>query len=250
MAVIDLWVFSGVADRVAKQAEHVKSGLDLAYGGDLKYYERVTSTDDYDVEYDLITPAEDLDNDFSHTTILSTIFRDLVNALETHVTGESYDDLDAYLTDKDIDVSWHFDDAYNATKGNHLNAINVFGDVVPNLGEWEATGSGTGTFTDGSIVGTGTGKTSSTNRCETLLEAYCVTAIGGTNLILDITLTDDDGTAASEAVTVPSGSALGTTVDIGGTSRYYVDVTNIRAAGGTSGDKIRIRSKIKRTVIL
>jgi len=262
MAIISNAVFEGIADRIGYQSKQISDAIDdmEPVGGGL-FFSRVTDTDDYQVEQPLITPGNTLDNNlpnFSGTekTLLSNTFASMISGLITHVnavgSASGITTLDSFLTTSGIDVDYNFDNAYFASQGQHLNAINVFGPQIE-LASVAMTGSGVGAFTDVQALGTGTGKTSAVppNYAASALEVITNSLIGANNLILDVRTTTEDGTADSNQVIVTNGTASGVGFDVGTPATdLYIDVVNVVPAGGNNGDSVVIKNKVLRDIAL
>lgn len=261
MPIINTAVFKGIADRLAFQAKQLEDAvaLCLPVGGGL-YFTRVTAVDDYQVENPLITPAYNLDNalpNFSGVdkTILSSTFNALMGGIDSHISTvgspSGITSQDQFMTTSGINVSQYYDDAYNAIKNVHLNAINVFGPQMP-LARLETTASGVGSYTHLTALGTGSGKASANppNYAGAQFEVITETLIGANDLQLDVRVKNEDGTASSRGVTISSGTQSGVGFDLGSASDSYIDVTNIAFAGGNNGDSIVVVNKLERNIAL
>ena len=251
MSVISKAIFEKHSDRVAKQYELIKAGVVAAAvdGVNGDHFDIVTASDDYDVENAYITPANSLDTNCTITSILgnNTDFRGIINASETHVRGESYANLDAYLSGLDCNVDDNYDELYNAVRSAHLDAINVFGPATK-VAEFEITGAGADDFTHITAIGTGSGKASATNHAAAIMQAIVTSEIGvGSDLDISLTMTNESGNEIIEGITIPAGSELGTTID---TSGLAIDVTNVVSTAGTNLDAVDIYSKIERVISL
>lgn len=108
---------------------------------------------------------------------------------------------------------WRVPKYFNDLLSGNYQAIapaNVFPDDQLVLGSYAATGTNTGTFTDGS------GPIDKTKTGPGILAAKVITnIIGGNNFVLAVTGVFEDTTTVQMAVTLPTTSAIGTTVIIG-----------------------------------
>lgn len=121
-----------------------------------------------------------------------------------------------------------------------LEAENVF-PPQDTLGTFAVTGSGAGTFTDGSAIDTDLHGGAD-------IEAVAVGVIGAANIDVTAVCVKEDGTTGNYTGQIPSGSLDGAAVDLtiaGGAK--VVNVTSATIAGGTNGDDFIIRVKLDRT---
>lgn len=256
MGLIDAGLFKSLSDRIAEQARQLDDAWTAVTSSGINRYVRVhTSVDadtgDVDVENDIIPTAKTLDADTDTNDLFREKFTNTINADTTHVTGQGKTDLDDYLADEAINVNEHYDNVYNAIKGSHLNAVNVFKNEALQLGKVNFTSSGVGTFTDGSALGTGSGKASSTNFAMQAITAVPTTDVGATNAAtLRIIGTGDAGAARSIEINIPAGTTSGTRNDLSlvDTNEFYTDVTNVTVGGGNAGDEFKIFSIVERPI--
>lgn len=260
MPVINATTFKGVADRIAAQWILIKAAIiDSKAEGGGKFYTRIhdgVGTGDPVVERDLVRPANVLDDNMSSGLVASSFYGSFINALKQHVSGQGYRSLDIYLNTLGINVSPYFEDVYYLATGSHLDARNVFENPAGTiLGTVSLSGSSVGTYVHGTRVGTGTGKVASDNHAASNLKVVPTTTVGGTDIILDLALLSeaptDGSVAASMQVTIPSGTVAGTVIDVGVPyTNMYLDVTNIRFAGGSASDTLKVVSSAERVEAL
>jgi len=129
--------------------------------------------------------------------------------------------------------------------GASLTGLLVFPPITA-LGQYDATGAPTGTFTDGSAVDTDFYGDAD---CEVTV---LVNPIGGNDLVLAITGTNEDGDVITGAVTVPTGTLAGVSVDIVPTvtGERFADITAVTNSNGTAGDSVSIQTKLDRVISL
>lgn len=253
---LPLAVFSGTADRLAKQILLIEAGLAAASaegGGD--HFERVTLTDDYHIEVALITPAHNLDEALATINAFGSFSTAAayISAIEAHYrTVGGVSNLAALLTMSGVTVSDAFWRAANLYAGMNLPATQVFTDVAVELGSIVRAG-GSWTFTDGLAIGAGSGNASATNHAPQNIEAYVPAAItiGAASVNINVTVLEDDGiTTSTRQILVPNGSSAGTTVVVTSGTDLALDVTNVTVLGGTNGDQVKFRSIPTRSVAL
>jgi len=122
MAIINKDVFLGITDRIAKQYVELKSGIEGGIGG-TSYYDRITETNDYDVETALMTTAHDADAKYTIDSILVEIptFSNLISKLESHLkSAGGYRNIQEYLSGVSIQVSDEFAEVYNILTGREI----------------------------------------------------------------------------------------------------------------------------------
>jgi len=168
MGLIANNVFSGIADRLAGQAQQLKAAINSGQNTGTKLYPRihtgVPTNGDFEVENALINSANDIDtNSISGSTFRAT-YTSFLQDLETHVLNNNADSFDSWLNTSGLNVHEDFEDIWFQVKGTRLDSRNVFfPDENILAASYAALSSGTGTFTAGTDVGTGSGKVSSTN---------------------------------------------------------------------------------------
>ena len=254
--VIPKSTLQGSADRLAKQVETLRDAITAAVvaGGGLHYpriHGGIPSTGLFGAENDLINSANALDTSkINDTAVVPGIFRDYINALNSHAANENFTDFNTLLSGLGLNVDPQFDEAYYLVRGSHLWGENVYADTELTMATMEVSSSGVGTFTDGSALGSGSHQaTSSSNRAAGMLHAVPQGLVGGTDIILDVRLTNENDVATSRNVTIPSGTAASTLVGVGtsGTD-FFRDVTNIVLAGGTNETVLIVNQAPERVI--
>lgn len=257
MGIIAENVFSGIADRIARQHEIFEECLnDVSSGTD--FYERIhcglPCAGDFQVETDLILPGNTSDSAIlSQTKFSQTMFNDIINGLQSHVAtrgGAGISSLNDYLFHSGTKVHENFAQAYNEVTGSTLKAKHVFRKDEVEMAVVTFSASGVGTFTDGTQLNDGTGDDfvdgSVTSAAK--IKYHVASGIGANDVVLSVIGIDNEGAAVSENVTIPDSDTAGTQGDIG--TSEFADVTTIQLAGGASGDVVTIRSIIERTLVL
>lgn len=256
--MITYQTFSGVADRIASQVNLLKSAINNGFPVGTPFYSRVhlgVGNGDYGVENDLITPAHAIDASTISGVMLKNIYQSLMSALELHALNNGATTFNLYLDNSGINVHPSFDDAWYASKGTHLNAVNVF-DSRDNflVAQYGATGSGTGVYTSVEPVGTGTGTVSSTNHAASklvLVPVIDTTADAQVNLrLLRETGQSAGSTAASANIVVGTGTLSGTQFLVNSPNGTYLDCNNIVVAGSASGNYFRVYALLERGISL
>jgi hypothetical protein len=261
MALINKTVLLGIADRCATQYGKVKVAFDtMNITGTGFYWQRVTGTDDPDVEIPLLSTYYNSDT----TLTLSSSVRNgmpqltqIVTTMDNHFSRVAHTgSWDSFLTTYDERVSDYFNQVYYLAKGSYMLANNVFSETDDVFGRAEVIAGPAVQFTDGTDYGDG----SATNLADgsyfaaTQLKAVCDGAIGGTNLDLRLSVKDKDNNPTTIDVTIPALSPDGTEIDIGGASDRFLNVTGIgfKPAGsqGTLGDKVDIQNKKERQTVM
>lgn len=243
MALITDEIAQGIIDRIA----YIEKNLAAAIEGGTGYYDRVTASDDPSVELPLGPAAYSVDQAIASGAFYQSLQIELVQGLRQHLqrvpdegeTKEVYATIDEWLTAVEWRVpSWFNELVFRAT-GSRLSAANVYDDVVE-MGTFAVTGSGTGTFTDGSALSAYTGGNE--------LEAYVPADKTATNVALNVTCKLPSGNTEVKQITVDG--AEGTTVDIGD-GDIYTDITAVAiASGGSNGEQVKFRSKLDRALAL
>jgi len=251
MGMISGNTFIRRADRLAKQAEILYQAVEnmKPAGSDgKKHFDIITETDDYNVERDFSDPAKNLDDklDFKMVAAGISLIASNINIDETHVRGQGYSSLDAYLSGNDLDVSYRYNQLRNAVRGDNLLSVNVFG-PENKLGTFSVS-SGNGSYTRLSGIGTGLGTAGDGNYCATKVVAKVVgNNIGTNDLVINLTMKRENLSTFSEQITVPAGSQVGTEVE---SANKTIDITNVNLVSGNNGDNIEIWSKELRTIAL
>lgn len=179
----------------------------------------------------------------------------LVTALERESTIMSYcasfnsavishlgTDVNAWLATSGLRVHHLFRRGGNSS----LSPVNVFPPVTV-MGTFAVTGSGTGTWTEDPDTN---GKVDTRMYADAQLEVMVINQpIGAADITVSITGTDFDGNAQGPHVAViPSGSIVGTKVDVDLSTDRFATVTLVTITGGTSGDNFQVQTKEDRTL--
>lgn len=252
-----LQLTSGTFDRMAAQQQLLNTALvDMAQTGGGKFYPRVhtnicdtTPNGDPDVEVPLVGPANALDENYSSGAFLSSIYSGYLQAWRGMLQDLGYADLDEFLSDIDLNLHEDFDPIYNAVFGTSLDAVNVFRKTPLEMGTITLTGSGTGTFTDGGSLGTGSGNfDGQSNSAGAQLQMYMGSgATTAAQLDINMTVLKEDGTQETNVLaSLPIGSDVGDTVDIGSATDKFLDIVSLQFAGGDTGRVVGIRQIIER----
>jgi hypothetical protein len=257
MGIIAENVFSGIADRVARQHEIFEECLNNAQSG-TDFYQRIhcglPCPGDFEVESDLIVPANTSDQAIlSQTKFSQIMFSDIVNGLNTHVTtrgGASITSLNDYLNASGTKVHENYGQAYQEITGSSLKAKHVFRKDEVEMAVVSFSASGVGTFTDGTQLNDGTGGdfVDGVSTAAANIKYHVASGLGATDVVLSIIGIDSDGAAVSDNVTIPSTETIGDEAQVG--TSEYADITTIQLAGGSASDVVTIRSIIERTITL
>jgi len=165
-----------------------------------------------------------------------TLFSEYLQGLQAELGA-----IDTYLTSQSMRVHPSFATLYNQWRSLSLSPANVF-PLVTEMGRIDR-GASSFTFTDGSAID------------EDLygpaqLEIYVPEGytIGVADVVVTLTCKLFGGGTEPKTATMPSGSMAGTAVNVGTSANRYTDVTNMTATGGTSGDRVAVRSKLLRDI--
>ena len=235
---------TAILDNIAQQVEDVRTAYGdeatpgtCAYGAKLIRDRIVAFADplDWDIEADLLPPAISMVGKYETVGEMSAKVGSMIAAINNHCGGGG---LPTYLDTQQIRVHPNVRSVYSS-----LRYFNVFHPTAVDLASVEVTGAGVGTLTD-------EGSIDRNLFAGSQLEVVALTIIGAANITaITVSGTDEDGGAVVlPGVTLPSGSAIGTTVAIGTIANRLVDVTGITFAGGTANDEFRIRTKVERVI--
>jgi hypothetical protein len=252
MPLISTSVLLGIADRAASQFNLINTAMQTinTTGGGF-YYDRVTATNDPDVEIPLISTYYNSDQSFGASTIATTVVAQgmpfmtaILTQMDSHFsrqvngTALQVGSWDGYLTDNDERVSDYFNQINFSAKTSFLLANNVFSENDDVFGTAEIIGGPAISYTDGVNYGNGdaTNTANGTRFAATQLKVQ-VTSGGplSADIDVDITGSDKDNLPITTAVTIPSGTPNGGEVAVGTTSDRYLNVTSVAFNGGTDG---------------
>lgn len=255
MAQISDSAFKAHADRFAKQIEILTEAIGAVVNGGTEHYEIIAAEapNKYEMMSALMDGYKRTDAMLSDSrALLTSAVSQTVNADSKHATEEGFANLDEFLNDSDIDVHENYGLAYSWSKGIGLDAVNVFKKTSVNLGEYAATGSGVGVFTEGTALGQGYGKHSPTNHCANQFEVVVMSGIGATDLQLKLSVVKEGPAEDEINVVIPANSLVNHVEDVGTSADRFVKLNADKstAAGGTNGDAVIIRSKVLRTIEL
>jgi len=241
MATITIANFKLVTDSIGWQrdAAHVGlgdgSGSSSASYGALTNLNRIRDLGDVEQEKALLAYADTVYGQAQTATRL-TIWERLVRALGVHVSG-----INAFLTAQGERVCPQFKEVFEAVIGAALSPRNTFTPLVDPMATFDVTGSGAGTFTDGSAI-------DKTKYADAHLKLKTTTAIGAAQIVAKVFMTLWDGSSGTKDVTIPASTGSDVEFDVGGPGDKYVDVTNITITGGTSGEQFKILAPLERTI--
>jgi len=260
MAAIADAVLLAHCDRLARQKVILQDALAQlsasgSHGSGVTHFMIAANTKDYDVVAPVVEQWYELDENMTISNVVAavTYLTRAVTALEDHFSAVGVSGgLNAQLAAQGLRVSEHYADVFYLARNTNLDAAVVFKQDAVTMGTLVVTAPGSGTFTDGSALGSGSGAYSSTNMAAQNLEVVVTDqVIGGVNLVLNITCKKADTTTEVKQVTVTAGSAVGTVFPIGTSSDEYIDVTAISvSAGGTAGDTVIVRQVVQRPIHL
>jgi hypothetical protein len=263
MALIATSVLIGIADRAAYQyklLEDAFTSLNATGGG--KYFDRVTVTDDPDIEIPLEATYRIVDNNMLVLwTVKQSVLGNVVTAMNAHFNIESggsplqVGGWDGYCQDNDIRMSDYFNKLYYAAQFDWMRAIDVFSESDDVFATLDVAAGPTLNFTDGVNYGNGAAINPATGGlfAATQLKIVVVT-MGAIDLDLRLSVKDVDNNPTTIDVTVPGGSAPGTEVNIGLVTDRFLDVFNavFVPAGntGTLGDEVTVQNIKERIIAL
>lgn len=257
MAVIPKQIFIDISDRIAKQYDVLKATQEYCTSG-TDFYVRIHGdlpTDgDYQVEADLITPANTADTKMADMTTISVpLFTDIIGALNSHVQsrgGAQISSLGDYLTVSGIRVHERFAEAYEDVTGSALKAKYVFRADEVQMGFVTFSSSGVAVFTDGTQLNAGTGQdyVRRSITSDALVQYRIASGSSSSNdRVVNVIGINNEGNTVSASVTIDNSFHSGMSAQINGAIRF-ADVTTIQVAGGNAGDVITIRSIVDRNV--
>jgi len=233
MALIAQSVLIGIADRAAMQYKYLEDAFtSLNETGGGLYFDRVTVTDDPDVEIPLEAIYEIVDeNMLVAQAVKQTVLGNVVTAMNKHFNIESggvplqVGGWDGYCQAKDIRMSDYFNKLHHAAQFDWMRAIDVFSEGEDVFATLEVVAGPTLSFADGVNYGNGdaTNPASGSYFAATQLKVVVVT-MGATDLDLRLSVKDVSDNPTTIDVTVPAGSAPGTEVNIGLITDRFLDV--------------------------
>jgi hypothetical protein len=265
--LIDTTTLLGVADRAAFQYQTIKEAWDVLNGvGGGLYFDRVTATDDADVELPTEKNYHELDErlpNVDHTITRGTNLCVVIGSMEAHFARPDPSGTaplqvggwDGYLYSNDERVSWWFNRLFFACNGYYMLAINVFSEGDDLLATAEMVVGPAVTFTDGINYGNGAdfNPANGSNFAGTQLKAKVV-MMGASPLDLRLSVKDLNNNPTTIDITIPASTPVGTEIPIGTTTDRFLDVIGVSlipfSSFGTLGDKIEIRNLKERQIAL
>lgn len=188
--------------------------------------------DEAQMTADLIDAAIEVCTQIGRTTNLATYFSAFNAAVTRHIGG----DVNTWLALGSSRVHYYFRQGGNTA----LTPKNVFPPATA-LGSFAVTGSGAGTFTDGSAV-----DTSLYGGAQ--ISVKTTHAIGAADINLTISCLDEDGNVDTVTGTIPDGTLINTTIELGTAADRIADVTDVEITGGTADDAFTIQTVEDRTL--
>lgn len=256
MAIINSSVLLGIADRCAYQYGLFLAPLTAAnITGTGFYWQRITATEDPDVEIPLLSPYYNIDyNGITQTTLYRNglnALQSIVTNMDTHFTRVGWTtSWDGYLQDQDERVSDYFNQVYKLAKGSFMLANNVFSEDENEFCTWTNSGG----FVDGTNYGDGSwsNKADGTKFAPTQLKVVAdtgSTAISSFNFTLEGK--DEDNNVKSLVVGPIALANPGDELDLGTATDLWLDVTGMSSiSGGASGNAIKIVNKKERQIAM
>ena len=258
MALIATSVLLDIADRAASQFSLLNTAFASINPGGDQYADKVTATDNIDLEVPSIAKYDTVDNSFSLSTNVGsgTPLGQVITAMDAHFSRvNSTGSWDGYLTTNDIRVSDFFNQINQIQKGSFLLSNNVFSEAEDIFGTVAITAGPTLGFVDGISYGDGaaTNKADGTNFAAQQMRVKVVNqAIGAADLDIDITYKDENNTTQTISVVIPATTAQDAFINVGTSSNRALDVTGVvytpASDEGTDGDDIEIQNLKERAI--
>lgn len=248
MGLINNIQFKAILDRVASQANlwsyYITSGQQVG----TRYYKTIHSglpvDGDFDVENDLISAADGVDNNTISGTMFKNIYSTLIQQLEAHGTNQGAASFNSWLNISGINVHEAFNAVYHAVKGIHLDGRNVFFNEDNILiSSFTSTSSGAGTYASSNPLSTtGTGAFSESNHAAAGMLLVPIQNTGA-DIQLNLRLLAENPSTGTQTdscnILIPSGTLSGTQFSVNNMisgGHNYINVTNMLAAGGDGND--------------
>lgn len=155
--------------------------------------------------------------------------------------GRAIGGFSKFASDNGIQYSPDFRELANLVSGNSVGPLLNFKATTTDVFAVAVTAPGTGTVTS-------TGSIDEASYGPALMEMVATTLIGAAAIVATFQMKRAGGASAEERIaTMPSGSASGTAIAIGGGTDRYVDVNSVAFTGGTAADGFKVRAKVPRT---
>ena len=234
---IPVSVLSGITDRLGVQYSTINNAIVAATAQGSGYAaDRITNSDIFAVERDLLSPAYNLDTTLSGATIFPSwsAFTTYINAIGTHMSNINASTLSKFVVTSGIDLSYNFATLYKTIRSESLPSTNVFletpvnmASIVKGVSSWNAPtiiqsiGTGSGSFAVGNLA------------AQPLSAVVTSSGIGASPVTFTLTGTNTIGTPTRTFI-VPSTAVVGTTVTItSGIDTFYA-VTNLTSSDTTA----------------
>lgn len=277
MPLILLNTFSGISDRMAGAAGLLKFAINSGMGttNGTGMYQRIHQGSDalggnYPLENAFITDANTIDNNTVSGSLFKAVWGSIIQDMDSYFVNQGFTNTDNYLSIsgnpigtigtltgqgnlgspqaecQGVHVQPNFEDIYFQVRGSHLSAGNVmFAQDNVLVAKYDATGSGTGTFTSVNPVGTNTGTVSPTNHAPSkfllITSGNMGPASAQVNLLLSSALAAPGAGLVNAAanILIPGSSVSGSQFAVN-TSGQYLNCTNMVVTGGTNGDEYQV----------
>jgi len=265
MPLIDKTTLLGIADRAAQQYNILQQAFDTAgQEGGGWYFDRVTDTDDPDVELPTVQPYEIVDQDVEVDPAVrsGTRLANVINAMMVHFNIRNSSNVplqaggwDGYATDHNVRYSWWFNKLYFAVKNRYLLANNVFSETDDVFGTVKVVAGPGLQFTDGVNYGTGasTSRAKGSDFAATQLKVVVAT-MGANQLDLRLSVKDVNNLPTTIDVSVPASSPPGTEIPVGASGNRFLDMIGVSfipaSSYGTLGDTVTVNNLKERQIAL
>ena len=245
MATIAIADFLILTDSIAAQFDLYKTNIATDPGGAKEgtnnNLQTVLGLGNVEQEQDLLNAAEANDNQAKVSGAAIDLHSPLIRALSSHVGG-----FNAYILLNTSQVAPEFKEIQDLILADDIDKANVCSPVV-DMGTWEPDGAGAGVFTDENAIDNVLYPDAETEAIVLDL------AIGAVALSMDVSfLTDGGGGPFIVPVAFAALDPIGTIVAITpGTKYSNVSLIVVGSAGdGNATDKVRVRSKRVRALVL
>jgi len=253
MGLIQSSVLLGIADRCAYQYGVIAENWDsINVTGGGYYFQRVTATDDPDVEIPLLNTYYLLDTEgFNLENMIKSGLPKLltvVTAMDAHFSRVGHTGgWDSYLNADAERVSDYFNMVYHAAKSVYMLANNVFSEDENVFG----TFTGAPVFTDGVDYGDGSWENyaDGSQFAPTQLSIVVETGATASNLVVTLNVKNAQNQPTTVQNSVPLNGGVGTSVDMGTANDRFLDVTGVVIdSGSLAGGNVKIINKVERAV--
>jgi len=234
MALIDPANIKELTDRLGDAEASLASTRDIDTANSAM--ERLAASRDYVYDMGATLNGTDFDNiltlastirsnEKSMLTSLEDALDDAVNGLDTYFNDAVSTGMRAYYTGLDTatTVAWdvNFRNLWRRVRDEEL--------IIALSSASKAAGTWTVSYDADGI------------ELESYLELRTETLIGGSDIIVTLTLDVDDTTSATIGIRIPAGTAADTAFAVQNTSyRQFIGVTTLSVTGGTNSDSIKL----------